>query len=453
MRVADIDGAARARAAVALGLRANWRQFSLLVLINAFVGGMVGIERTVVPLIGSEEFHIASTTLVVSFIVSFGVIKAFANLVSGHLADIWGRKRVLVLGWLVGLPVPFMIIWAPSWGWVIAANALLGVNQGLAWSMTVIMKVDLVGPKSRGLAVGLNEFAGYLAVGVTAFLTGYLAAQHGLRPTPIYLGVGYAIAGALLSILLVRDTRDHVRLEIGDSPREADPVGFWEVFALTSFRDRNLFAASQAGLVNNLNDGMSWGIFPLFFAAFGLGVERIGILKAVYPATWGILQVATGPLSDRWGRKGLIVTGMWVQAAGLFLTAATREFEFWLSGSLLLGLGTAMVYPSLIAAVSDASHPSWRARSLSVYRFWRDLGYAIGALSAGVIADLAGLSWAIGTIAALTFVSGAVAAALLRERPSSTLGLAQSVGPGDQTERLVSAASAAAANRPAKTSS
>jgi MFS family permease len=399
--------------AVSLGLRANWRQFSLLVLINAFVGGMVGIERTVVPLIGSEEFRIESTTLVVSFIVSFGVIKAFANLISGHLADVWGRKRVLILGWLFGLPVPFMIMWAPSWEWVIAANALLGANQGLAWSMTVIMKVDLVGPRSRGLAVGLNEFSGYLAVGVTAFLTGYLAAQYGLRPTPIYLGVGYAIAGALLSILLVRDTRDHVRLEIGDSPREAVAIGFWEVFALTSFRDRNLFAVSQAGLVNNLNDGMSWGIFPLFFAAFGLGVERIGILKAVYPATWGILQIATGPLSDRWGRKGLIVAGMWIQAAGLFLTVATREFEFWLIGSLLLGLGTAMVYPSLIAAVSDASHPSWRARSLSVYRFWRDLGYAIGALSAGIIADFAGLSWAIGTIATLTFLSGIIAGLLM----------------------------------------
>ncbi len=400
--------------AVVLGLRANWPQFTLLVLINAFVGGMVGIERTVVPLIGAEEFGIASTTLVVSFIVSFGVIKALANLISGHLADVWGRKRVLILGWLMGVPVPFMIMWAPSWGWVIAANALLGVNQGLAWSMTVIMKVDLIGPKSRGLAVGLNEFSGYLAVGVTAFLTGYLASQYGLRPTPMYLGVGYAIAGLLLSIFLVRDTRDHVRTEIGDHPVDAVAIGFWEVFALASFRDRNLFAASQAGLVNNLNDGMSWGIFPLFFASFGLGVERIGVLKAVYPATWGVLQIATGPLSDRWGRKGLIVVGMWVQAAALFLTALTREFHYWLIGSLLLGLGTAMVYPSLIAAVSDASHPSWRARSLSVYRFWRDLGYAIGALSAGVIADLAGMPWAIGTIAALTFCSGLVVALFMR---------------------------------------
>jgi predicted MFS family arabinose efflux permease len=245
--------------AVNLGLRANWQQFSLLVLINAFVGGMVGIERTVVPLIGSEEFHLASNTLIVSFIVSFGVIKACANLVSGHLADVWGRKRVLVIGWLLGLPVPFMIMWAQHWEWVVAANALLGINQGFAWSMTVIMKIDLVGPKSRGLAVGLNEFAGYLAVGITAFLTGYIAERYGLRPAPIYLGIAYAILGASLSILLVRDTRDHVRLEIKSGQQDASSQGFWDIFALTSFRDRNLFAASQAGLVNNLNDGMSWG--------------------------------------------------------------------------------------------------------------------------------------------------------------------------------------------------
>ncbi|WFP74628.1 MFS transporter [Mesorhizobium sp. WSM4906] len=404
-----------AASAVALGLKANWKQFALLVLINAFVGGMVGIERTVVPLIGAEEFGVASTTLVTSFIVSFGVVKACANLVSGQLADRWGRKRVLILGWLFGLPVPFIIIWAPSWSWIVAANALLGINQGLAWSMTVIMKVDLVGPKSRGLAVGLNEFAGYLAVGVTAFLTGYLASRYGLRPVPIYLGVGYAILGAALSILLVRDTREHVRLELANHPKAASPLGFREIFMLTSFGDRNLFAASQAGLVNNLNDGMSWGLFPLFFVANRLGVERIGILKAVYPAVWGVLQVATGPLSDRWGRKGLIVAGMWVQAVGLLLTAMTRDFGWWLLASLLLGLGTAMVYPSLIAAVSDASHPSWRARSLSVYRFWRDLGYAIGALSAGLIADFFGFVAAIAAIAALTFLSGAIVAVAMRE--------------------------------------
>jgi len=405
---------------IRLGLRENWKQFALLVLVNAFVGGMVGMERTVVPLIGAEEFHIASTTIIVSFIVSFGIVKALANLASGHFADVYGRKRVLVFGWLLGLPVPFMIAWAPSWGWVIAANALLGLNQGFAWSMTVIMKIDLVGPKSRGLAVGLNEFAGYLSVGVTAFLTGYLAQRYGLRPEPFYLGIGYAILGTLLSVLLIRDTSHHVGAELSLHAPQADKVGFREIFLRTSFRDRNLFAVSQAGLVNNLNDGMSWGIFPLFFAAFGLGVERIGILKAVYPVIWGLLQIVTGPLSDRWGRKGLIVAGMWVQAAGLFVTAMTREFGWWFLGSVLLGVGTAMVYPTLLAAVSDASHPSWRARSLSVYRFWRDLGYAIGALAAGILTDLFGAAWAIATIGALTFVSGTVVASVMRNQQEGT---------------------------------
>ena len=399
-----------------LGLRENWPQFSLLMLTNAFVGGMVGLERTVVPLIGSEVFKIASTTIVVSFIVSFGAVKALANLVSGHLADRYGRKRLLIFGWLIGLPVPFMIGWGPTWGWVIAANALLGINQGFAWSMTVIMKVDLVGPKSRGLAVGLNEFAGYLAVGVTAFLTGYIAEHYGLRPQPFYLGIGFVALGLMLSTLLIRDTRHHVGLEISQHAKNAQTVGFWEIFRRTSFGDRNLFAASQAGLVNNLNDGMSWGIFPLFFSAFGLGIERIGILKAVYPAVWGVLQTITGPLSDRWGRKGLIVAGMWVQASGLFLTALTRGFAWWFVASVLLGLGTAMVYPTLIASVSDASHPAWRARSLSVYRFWRDMGYAIGALAAGIIADLFGAPWAIGTIGGLTFASGAVVALVMDKR-------------------------------------
>jgi MFS family permease len=401
---------------IRLGLRDNWQQFSLLVLINAFVGGMVGLERTVVPLIGSEEFKIASTTLVVSFIVSFGVVKAFSNLIAGHLADRYGRKRLLVFGWLVGLPVPFLIGWGPSWGWVIAANALLGVNQGFAWSMTVIMKVDLVGPKSRGLAVGLNEFAGYLSVGLTAFLTGYIAAHYGLRPQPFYLGIGYAVLGLILSILLVRDTRSHVGLETSRHGAPAEALGFWQIFRRASFGDRNLFAASQAGLVNNLNDGMSWGIFPLFFMGFGLSVQRIGILKGVYPMVWGVLQTVTGPFSDRWGRKGLIVAGMWVQAGGLFLVAGTEHFGWWLVASVLLGIGTAMVYPALIAAVSDASHPAWRARSMSVYRFWRDMGYAIGALCAGIMTDLFGAAWAIAVIGALTFTSGAVVAVVMNER-------------------------------------
>ena len=271
---------------VRLGLKENWRQFALLVLVNAFVGGMVGLERTVVPLVGSEDFGVVLRTAIFSFIVTFGLVKAFSNLFAGGLADRFGRKRVLVTGWLVGVPVPFMIMLAPSWEWVVAANVLLGVNQGLAWSMTVIMKIDLVGPRGRGLAVGLNEFAGYLAVGITAWATGYLASAYGLRPEPFYLGVGYAVLGLLVSVFLVRDTGEHVRLEMESHPPEAAPLGFREVFARTSFKDRNLFACSQAGLVNNLNDGMSWGVFPLFFATFGLGVERIGILKAVYPAVW-----------------------------------------------------------------------------------------------------------------------------------------------------------------------
>ena len=376
---------------------------------------MVGLERTIVPLLGPQTFHIASATVVASFVISFGVVKAFTNLVSGQLADSWGRKRALVLGWIIGLPVPFMIILAPSWSWIIAANVLLGVNQGLAWSMTVIMKIDLVGPKSRGLAVGLNEFAGYLAVGITAFLTGYIAARaHGLRPDPFYLGIAYAVIGLVLSVFAVRDTREHVRLEASKHPKVAPPR-LWEVFTRTSFRDPNLFAACQAGLVNNLNDGMSWAIFPMFFASFGLGVEGIGVLKAIYPAVWGGLQTLTGPLSDRLGRKELIVWGMWVQAAGLFITAGLRGFGWWLVGSILLGIGTAMVYPTLIAAISDASHPTWRARSLSVYRFWRDSGYAIGALIAGVIGDLFGLAWAIVVVGTLTFVSGVIVAGTMKE--------------------------------------
>jgi MFS family permease len=409
--------AAAAPGDIALGIRANLDQFLLLILVNAFVGGMVGLERTVMPLIGSETFHLASASIVTGFIVSFGIVKGLTNLISGQLAEAWGRKRTLVLGWVVGVPVPFMIMWAPSWGWVIAANALLGVNQGLAWSMTVLMKIDLVGPRSRGLAVGLNEFAGYGAVGLTAFLTGWLAARYGLRPSPFYLGIGYAALGLGLSLLVVRDTGAHVRHEVrAHGHGEAEALGFWQVFHRTSFGERRLFAACQAGLVNNLNDGMVWGLFPLFFVAHGLGVERIGVLKAVYPACWGILQIVTGPLSDRIGRRGLIIWGLWLQAAALAFTALTGNFAWWLPASALLGLGTAMVYPTLIAAVSDAAHPAMRARALSVYRFWRDLGYAVGALISGIIADIFGFEVAILAIAALTAASGGVAAVMMRDQ-------------------------------------
>ncbi len=409
--------AATGPASVALGIRPNLSQFLLLILLNAFVGGMVGLERTIVPLIGSETFHLASASIVTGFIVSFGVVKALTNLVSGQLAESWGRKHTLVLGWVFGLPVPFMIMWAPGWGWVIAANALLGINQGLAWSMTVLMKIDLVGPKSRGLAVGLNEFAGYFAVGVTAFLTGWIAARYGLRPSPFYLGAAYAVLGLGLAVLVVRDTGEHVRHEVhAHGHGVAEALRFWEVFRRTSFAEPRLFATCQAGLVNNLNDGMVWGLFPLFFLSYGLGVERIGVLKAVYPACWGILQIFTGPLSDHIGRRGLVAWGLWLQAAALALTALTGSFAWWLAASALLGVGTAMVYPTLIAAISDTAHPTMRARALSVYRFWRDLGYAVGALASGVIADIFGFEAAILAIAALTAGSGGIAAALMRNQ-------------------------------------
>jgi MFS family permease len=421
-----------ATGSVRLGLRANWPQFALLVLVNAFVGGMVGLERTVVPLIGAEEFQLASTTLVTSFIVSFGIVKACANLVAGQLADMYGRKRVLVLGWLVGLPVPFLIMFAPSWDWIVAANALLGINQGLAWSMTVLMKIDLVGPSRRGLAMGLNEAAGYGAVGLTALATGYLAALYGLRPQPFYLGVVYAVLGLALSLLWVRETRDHALHEARQAAaasaeaRPAEPaapaqLGFRQVFWLTSWRQRTLFAVSQAGLVNNLNDGMSWGIFPLFFAAHAVGLEGIGLIKAIYPVVWGVGQLVTGYLSDRWGRKGLIVGGMWVQALALAIIGwgvgllGLPPLAVGVAGSVLLGAGTAMVYPALLAAVGDAAHPAWRARALSVYRFWRDMGYAVGALASGLIADALGLTWAIVAVAGLTLLSGIVAQRAMQE--------------------------------------
>jgi MFS family permease len=409
-----------ASAPLRLGLRANRRQFALLVLINALVGGMVGLERTVVPLIGAEEFGIASTVIVTSFIVSFGLVKACANLVSGLLADTWGRKRVLVLGWLLGAPVPFLIIYAPSWGWIVAANVLLGLNQGFAWSMTVVMKVDLVGPRRRGLALGLNEFAGYFAVGATAFITGYIASRHALRPDPFYLGIAYAALGLTLSLVFVRDTHAHARFEAASHPTtDATPVTsrFRDIFALTTWKNRDLFAISQAGLINNLNDGMSWGIFPLFFLAHGVSIGGIGLIKAVYPITWGVGQLVTGPLSDRWGRKGLIMGGMWLQAVGLVVIAlgTAAPFATGMIGSVILGVGTAMVYPTLLAGIGDVAHPSWRARSLSVYRFWRDMGYAIGALLAGIIADALGFQWSIQVVAALTFLSGMLVWRVLHE--------------------------------------
>jgi MFS family permease len=393
-----------------LGLRENLPQFSLLVLLNAFVGAMVGLERTVLPLLGEQEFGLGSKTAITSFIVSFGVTKAILNLVAARLSDRVGRKPILVAGWLLALPVPFLIIWAPAWWWIDLANVLLGANQAMAWSMTVIMKIDLVGPRRRGLALGLNEFAGYFAVGLMSWITGYIAAQSGLRPQPFYLGIGIAIVGLAMSVLLVRETRGHVALEAATVPGGGRAPGLGHIFWVTSAGNVSLFAACQAGLVNNLNDGMSWGIYPLFFAAHGLAVERIGIVKAVYPMVWGVLQVVTGPLSDRLGRKSLIAWGMVVQSVGIWLTVLVAAYPAWLLGAALQGLGTAMVYPTLLAAITDHTHPSWRASSLGVYRFWRDLGYAVGALVSGVVADLLGFEAAIHLVAGLTLLSGIIVA-------------------------------------------
>lgn len=401
-----------------LGLRENWEQFVLLVVVNAFVGGMVGLERTVVPLLAEQDFGEVSRTVALSFIVSFGIVKALANLGAGHFSDRIGRKPILVAGWIVGLPVPFLIMVAPSWGWVVFANVLLGINQGLCWSTTVIMKIDLVGPARRGMAMGLNEAAGYLSVAGAALASGFVASSYGLRPEPFYLGVLFAVTGLLLSVFTVHDSHGHARREAAlhdaGTTTRAGP-SFREVFALASWRDRRLFATSQAGLINNLNDGMAWGLFPLFFAAGGLGLDQISVLAAIYPGVWGLAQLLTGALSDRFGRKGLIAGGMWVQAAGIFLILLTEGFRPWALGAVLLGLGTAMVYPTLLATIGDVAHPEWRASAVGVYRLWRDGGYAIGALLAGAIADLLGLKWAIGTVGLLTLGSGVVVATVMTE--------------------------------------
>ena len=400
---------------IRLGLRANWRQFALLVVVNAFVGAMVGLERAVLPLLAQAEFGLASRAATLSFLVGFGAVKAAANLAAGGLADRVGRKRILVAGWLAGVPVPLLLIWAPSWAWVVFANVLLGINQGLCWSTTVIMKIDLVGPERRGLAMGLNEFAGYVAVSLAALATGYLAAAHGLRPAPFYPGIAFALIGLGLSVFGVRDTKRFAQLEARQAGGPAPAPSFGQVLLLTSWKDRTLFAASQAGLANNLNDGAMWGLLPILLAARGLPLDRIALVAAAYPAIWGITQLATGPLSDRWGRKWLIAGGMGVQAAALALFAIGFDLVAWLTAAVLLGLGTALVYPTLLAAVSDVAHPTWRASAVGVYRLWRDGGYAVGALVAGWCADVWDVSGAIGVVAALTLVSGVTVAGVMRE--------------------------------------
>jgi len=408
---------------VRLGIRENLAQFSLLVVVNAFVGAMVGMERSILPAIGEHDFHLAARTAVLSFIVVFGVTKALTNYLAGRLSDRFGRKHVLVAGWLIAAPVPFLLMWAPSWKWVLFANVLLGVSQGLTWSTTVIMKIDLAGAKNRGLAMGLNEFAGYFAVAGSALATGWIAARYGLRPEPFYLGIGFVVVGLGLSALVVRETKHHASHESklhGELPPEGQPTQR-EVFWRTSLFDRDLSSVSQAGLVNNLNDGMAWGLFPLFFGAAHMSLEQIGTLAVVYPATWGIAQLFTGAWSDRVGRKWLIAAGMWVQAVGIGVVVVSSGFAGFAGGAALLGIGTAMVYPTLLAVIGDVAHPSWRASSVGVYRLWRDLGYAIGALLAGVTADALGLPAAMWMIAALTFGSGLVVALRMREtHPAGT---------------------------------
>ena len=397
--------------AVALGLRANWRQFTLLVVVNGFVGAMVGLERAVLPAIAATEFHITSTTLVLSFIAAFGLAKAATNLAAGWLADRGHRRTTLLAGWLVGLPVPLLILWAPSWWWIVAANLLLGINQGLAWSATVIMKIDLVGPRRRGLAMGLNEFAGYVALGLAGFAAGFAAARYGMRPGTAYLGLAIVSFGLALS-WFTRETTAHADHESAGSGAAQRP-SLRQVVGSSLWSDAGLFSVSQAGLVSNLNDGLAWGVFPLLFLQSGLTLTETGMLAAVYPVVWGVCQLATGAMSDRLGRKGPIVAGMLLQGIALISMTIANGYAEWATALVALGVGTALVYPTLLAAVGDLAHPSWRGAAVGVYRMWRDLGYALGALVAGVLADAFGTMLAIAAVGVLTGLSGVVVAVRL----------------------------------------
>ena len=422
---------------IRLGLRPNINQFLILVLVNAFVGAMIGLEQTVVPLIGQDEFRIESNALIVSFIASFGAVKAILNLFAGSMSDIWGRKRMLVVGWLFGIPVPFILLFASDWNWIIFANVLLGINQGLAWSMTVNMKIDLVGRKRRGLALGLNEFAGYVSVAAVGFVTGYLAATFGLKPYPFYLGIAFALLGLLISFFVVKDTRKFTLLEIKEqeeneqktNPEKHPEISmaiksngnvvnpsFLQVFSITSWKNRSLLSVSQAGLVNNLVFGVTWGLFTIYFASMGLGVSDIAFLKALHPGIWGALQLMTGTLSDKVGRKILIYPGMIIQGVGIWIVLLSESsFVGIMVGMSFLGIGTALVYPTLLAAISDIAHPKWRATSLGVYRFWRDLGFVFGAIGIGFIADLSSNNIAIHLVAWIAIASGVFVYLMMKE--------------------------------------
>lgn len=406
----------KAKQPIQLGLEANWSQFVLLIIINAFVGAMVGLERSILPALAEQEFALLASTAILSFIVVFGFSKALTNYFAGRFSERWGRKTLLILGWWIAAPVPFVLIWAPSWNWILFANLLLGISQGLTWSTTVIMKIDLVGPARRGLAMGLNEFAGYLAVALSAWATGWIASQTQVRPEPFYLGIAYVALGLGLSMFAARETLGHARLEAQHHPVQESQPSAGEIFRLTSWQDRNLSSVTQAGFVNNLNDGMAWGLFPIFFAQIGgLGLADIALLAGIYPLFWGLFQLWTGHWSDSVGRKPLIVGGMWLQALGLALIVGWPVYLSFMLGSVLLGLGTALVYPTLLAAIGDVAHPSWRASAVGIYRLWRDSGYAVGALISGLLADWFGLHMAIWAIAALTLLSGGLAALRMQE--------------------------------------
>ena len=389
---------------VTLGLKENWKQFMLLVIVNGFVGGMVGLERSILPRIAEEEFAIAAKTAILSFIIVFGIVKAVTNYYTGALANKFGRKKLLVAGWIIGIPIPLMLMFAPNWGWIIAANVLLGINQGLTWSSTVVMKIDLVGEKQRGFAMGLNEFAGYISLAIIAFLTGWIASQYGLRPYPFYLGIGLVVLGLIFSIFFIKDTRHHVAKESQSNVIPRLKNIFWD----TTWKDRNLGSVTQAGLINNLNDGMAWGVLPILLASKGFSIAEIGIVTTIYPAVWGLGQLFTGKMADHFCKKDMLYTGMLLQALSLLaLVWADTMFHFVLISSVL-GWGTAMVYPTFLATVAENTNPQDRAKSIGIFRLWRDLGYAIGAILTGIIADLISLNAAIIFIGFLTFISALI---------------------------------------------
>ncbi len=386
---------------IKLGLRENLHQFMLLVLVNAFVGGMVGLERSILPRIAEVEFQIAAKTAIFSFIIVFGIVKAITNYFTGVWSNQLGRKNLLTIGWLVAIPIPFMLMYADSWNWIIAANVLLGINQGLTWSSTVIMKIDLVGEKERGFAMGINEFAGYLSVAIVAFLTGWIASEYGLRPYPFYIGIALTLSGLFASWILVKDTRPHIAAAATISKVPKFRNIFWE----TTWKNTNLGSVTQAGLINNMNDGMAWGLLPILLATKGFSIAQIGIVTAVYPAVWGLGQLLTGKMADTFCKKDLLFTGMLLQGLALVGLLMASTLSHYIILSSILGMGTAIVYPTFLATVAENTHPADRANSMGVFRLWRDLGYAIGALLTGVFADTLGMNASILVIGLLTFTS------------------------------------------------